>query len=202
MKIYSVINILLINFLITGFVYAGKYDNTSKEWQIKAYSSAAPDFIGNFATIVGADGKVIREGSNGWTCMAGNGRPYPKKGWKNTHDAMPTCNDKEAMKWMSAFMKNEEPKLDKDGWMWMLHGDVGEDNLVAGVLNKEDSTPGQWIESGPHLMFIPKDIKSLDNWNTDFTTGEPYVMFPGTVYAHVMIPVEGYYKYQKESEPK
>ena len=79
--------------------------------------------------------------------MAGNGRPYPKKGWKNAHDAMPTCNDKEAMKWMSAFMKNEKPNLDKDGWMWMLHGDVGEDNLVAGVLNKEDSTPGQWIES-------------------------------------------------------
>ena len=25
--------------------------------------------------------------------------------------------------------------------MWMLHGDVGEDNLVPGVLNKSDSTP-------------------------------------------------------------
>ena len=74
-----------------------------------------------------------------------------------------------------SFMKNEKPNLDKDGWMWMLHGDVGEDNLVAGVLNKEDSTPGQWIESGPHLMYIPRDIKSLDKWNTDFTTGEPYV---------------------------
>ncbi len=53
MKIYSVIGVLLVNFLVTGFVYAGNYDNTSKEWQIKAYSSAAPDFIGNFATITG-----------------------------------------------------------------------------------------------------------------------------------------------------
>ena len=26
--------------------------NTSEEWQIQAYSSAAPDFIGNFATII------------------------------------------------------------------------------------------------------------------------------------------------------
>ena len=75
MKIYSTIGVLLVNFLITGFVYAGNYDNTSKEWQIKTYSSAAPDFIGNFATIIGADGKVLKEGSNGWTCMAGNGRP-------------------------------------------------------------------------------------------------------------------------------
>ena len=100
------------------------------------------------------------------------------------------------MKWMSAFTKNEKPKLDKDAWDVDAHGDVGEDNLVAVLIKK--TTPGQWIESGPHLMFIPKDIKSLDNWNTDFTTGEPYVMFPGTIYAHVMIPVEGYYKYQKE----
>ena len=69
-------------------------------------------------------------------------------------------------------------------------------------MNKKDSTPGEWIESGPHLMLIPKNIESLDNWNTDFTTGEPYVMFPGTIYAHVMIPVEGYYEYQKESQPK
>ena len=42
----------------------------SDEWQIWAYSKAAPDFIGEFATIVGGNGKVIREGSNGWTCTA------------------------------------------------------------------------------------------------------------------------------------
>ena len=82
MKKYSIISLLLVNLLINGVVYAGNYDNTSEEWQIQAYSSAAPDFIGNFATIIGSDGKVIREGSNGWTCMAGNGRPYPKKDGK------------------------------------------------------------------------------------------------------------------------
>ena len=38
--------------------------------------------------------------------------------------------------------------------------------------------------------------------SADFTNGAPYVMFPKTIWAHVMIPVEGYYKYQKESEPK
>ena len=43
---------------------------------------------------------------------------------------------------------------------------------------------------------------ALNNYSTDFTTGAPYVMFPGTDYAHVMIPSEGYYHYQEESEPK
>ncbi len=74
-------------------------------------------------------------------------------------------------------------------------------NLKAGVLNKKDSTPGQWIESGPHLMLMPKDPSSLDNMNADFTNGAPYVMFPKTIWAHVMIPVEGYYKHQEDSSP-
>ena len=39
--------------------------------------------------------------------------------------------------------------------MWMLNGDMGEDNTTAGVFDKKDSTPGQWIESGPHLMLMP-----------------------------------------------
>jgi hypothetical protein len=33
----------------------------SDEWQIWAYSKAAPDFIGEFATIVGGDGKQKSE---------------------------------------------------------------------------------------------------------------------------------------------
>jgi hypothetical protein len=79
---------------------------------------------------------------------------------------------------------------------------MGEDNTKAGVLNEEDSTPGHWIESGPHLMLMPKDPTSLANYLTDFTTGAPYVMFAGTPYAHLMIPVQGYYKFQPESAPK
>ena len=45
-------------------------------------------------------------------------------------------------------------------------------------------------------MLMPKDPSSLDGQTTDFNTGAPYVMFAGTDYAHLMIPVEGYYNYQ------
>ena len=74
MKNLSILKIMLVNFLLVGFVYAGNYDHTLDEWEIETYSSAAPDYIGNFATIIGGDGKIIREGTNGWTCMAANGR--------------------------------------------------------------------------------------------------------------------------------
>ncbi len=43
-------------------------EGNSPEWEIKAYTSAAPSFIGNHATVIGASGEVLREGTNGWRC--------------------------------------------------------------------------------------------------------------------------------------
>ena len=167
------------------------------EWQIWAYSSAAPAPLGSNATVLGLDGSVLREGSNGWTCMVGNPRPAPACGWSSAHAAMPVCTDEVGMKWMSDFMAGKDPDIERDAFMWMLHGDVGEDNTTAGVLDISDATdPSQWIESGPHLMLLPKDPASLDGMSDDFNTGAPYVMFPGTPGAHVMIPTDGYYEYQ------
>ena len=44
-------------------------------------------------------------------------------------------------------------------------------------------------------VFSPRDLSSLDGMDDDFNIGDPYVMFPGTQGAHVMIPVRGYYDY-------
>ena len=176
-------------------------DHSSEAWQIAAYSSAAPAFIGDFATVIDARGEVLREGSNGWTCLSLNPRSLPENGWKDAHDAMPGCGDAEGMKWMQAALSGAKPEIERDTFIWMLHGDVGEDNTKMGVLNKADSTPGEWIESGPHLMLMPKDPSTLEKFRADFTTGEPYVMMPGSDYAHLMIPLVDYYEYQESSSP-
>ena len=55
------------------------------EWQIWAYSSAAPAPLGINATVLGLDGSVLRTGTNGWTCMVGNPRPAPEGGWPTEH---------------------------------------------------------------------------------------------------------------------
>jgi len=68
---------ILISFLST-FIASSAYAkepsvaHSSAEWQIWAYSTAAPDFIGEFASVKGANGEVLREGSNGWVCLAFN----------------------------------------------------------------------------------------------------------------------------------
>jgi hypothetical protein len=174
--------------------------HTSAEWKIWAYSTAAPSFIASECTVVDVDGTVLREGTNGWTAMAANprGPADPENGWKDPHEAMPMVGDAQSFAWVSAYFAGTKPEtsMESDGWAWMLHGDMGEDNTKAGVLNKEDSVDGAWIESGAHLMLMPKDPSSLDGQTTDFNTGAPYVMFAGTDYAHLMIPVEGYYNYQ------
>ena len=174
--------------------------HTSAEWKIWAYSTAAPSFIAANCKVIDVDGTVLREGTNGWTAMAGNprGMSDPENGWKNPHEAMPMVGDAQAMKVMEAFMAGTLPQLDHDGWAWMLHGDMGEDNTTPMVFDKEDSTEGEWIESGPHLMLFPKDPSSLEGNTTDFMSGAPYIMFKGTGYDHLMIPVEGYYKYQPQ----
>ena len=121
----------------------------------------------------------------------------PENGWKDPHEAMPMVMDAEGMKWAMAFMTGQKPELDRDGWMYMLHGDMGEDNTKQLVFNK-DAADGQWIVSGPHLMLMPKDPSSLKGLTTDFNSGDPYIMFEGTGYDHVMIPIEGYYKYNQK----
>jgi hypothetical protein len=169
----------------------------SAQWQIWAYSTAAPSFIGTRATILNQNNDVLRAGSNGWTCMPGNARPMPENGWPDAHQAMPICADKEALKWMQAYLTESKPELNHDGFMWMLHGDVGEDNSTPMVMNKADAHAGHWIESGPHLMLMPKDPATIAGHTTNFRTGSPYLMFPNSQYAHLMIPVEGYYQYSE-----
>ena len=150
--------------------------HNSAKWQIWAYSTAAPAFIGDFATVKDGSGKVLREGTNGWVCLPF--MPMPKEGFKTPHDANPACADAASLSWVDAYMNQTIPEMESDGWLWMLHGDTGVDNFRAySEGDREGSNPIHFIESGPHLMLMPKDPASLDGQTTDFTTGAPYVMF-------------------------
>ena len=171
--------------------------HTSAEWLTWAIGSAAPSYIRKDATIVNGN-DVLKTGTNGWTCVAANPRPVPDGGWPSAHEAMGVCGDAEGMKWIQAFVGGTKPELERDIIMYMLAGDMGEDNYKPMTLSKNDAGEGAWIESGSHVMLMPKDPASVSNFPADFQQGEPYVMFKDTPYAHVMIPTgEGYFDYQK-----
>jgi hypothetical protein len=46
-----------------------------------------------------------------------------------------------------------------------------------------------WIAEGPHIMVLLPDPAQLDALPTDPNPGGPYVMWKGTPYAHIMVPV-------------
>ena len=122
-----------------------------------------------------------------------NGAPSdPENGWKDPHEAMPMVGDAASFAWLQGFMAGTVPDVEVDGWAWMLHGDIGEDNRMYLVTDEEGiakaKADGEWIESGAHLMLFPADPSTLDGQTTNFNSGAPYVMYAGTKYAHLMIP--------------
>ena len=77
--------------------------HTSAEWQIWAYSTAAPAYIAGDATVLGPDMSVLREGSNGWTCLPVNprGQSDPENGGLMP---MRQCHFVEILKYLNGFL--------------------------------------------------------------------------------------------------
>jgi hypothetical protein len=114
---------------------------------IKSAMSAAPETIGKGATIidVSSDGKirVVRQGSNQFTCMADN---------PNTPGPDPMCADRNAMEWIEAWLNKKEPPKNKVGFMYMLAG--GTDASNTDPYAQKPEANNNWVETGPHVMIV------------------------------------------------
>ena len=152
---------------------------TDKEL-IDELSLAAPSDLVKGATIMNKDanGKMttVQEGTNGWTCMDPGGAPM--------------CADKAAMEWVEAW-RSKGPEPQKLGFIYMLKGDDGASNTDPYAV--KEAPDNHWIKTGPHVMIVgaaakammqgyPRDAKADPN--------KPYVMWPGTRYEHLMLPVK------------
>ena len=146
--------------------------------KIKSGMSAAPLAIAKDATIMDMPTmKVIRAGTNGWTCFPDGPSP----------GVDPMCLDKNGMEWAGAWMNHKDPPKDKLGVGYMLAG--GSDASNTDPFATQPSAGGKWVDTGPHLMVLNIGDKFVGYPTTATNTKVPYVMFPGTPYAHLMIPV-------------
>jgi hypothetical protein len=97
------------------------------------------------------------------------------------------CNDDVWMGAMDAMGKKEAIMTDRIGISYML---VGDDNVNnADPMDKEQDPGEVWVQEGPHLMIIVPDPAMLAGISADPENGGPYVMWKGTPYAHLMVPV-------------
>ncbi len=145
--------------------------------------SAAPAAISQDATIMQAqsDGsmKTLREGRNGWTCMPDS---------PTTPGPDPMCMDANAAKWATAWMSKKEPPANTVGVMYMLEG--GTDASNTDPYAKEPTAENDWVNTGPHLMIVgSKEVLAGHPSGAKPDTSKPYVMWAGTPYAHLMVPV-------------
>ena len=147
---------------------------------INSAMSAAPASISADARIMDWDFNVIREGSNGWTCLPD--RP-------NTPGNDPWCVTEAWLNFLNAYVSNTEPTYEDIGFAYMLQGDTPVSN--ADPYATDATGPEDWVtDLGPHLMLLNPDQSLLSSISTDHLNGGPWIMWPDTPYAHIMVPLE------------
>ena len=164
--------------MLLGLAAGPALADESEDAIIAHSESAAPGYISREATIMLSDGTVLREGSNGWTCL-----PDTMSG-----DGAPICNDATWMELLGAVGSKSDFKASRIGISYMLQGDRG-----AGVSNSDPYHPdhknaNDHVETGPHLMIVvPPEL--MEGISDDPSMGGPWIMWGDTPYAHIMVPL-------------
>lgn len=159
----------------------GEKPDADKSALISEALSAAPPTIAQSVTIKDWDGSTLRAGKDDFTCFP----THPDKRAKGEKE--PMCLDKAWLAWGDAWMNKKPFKAERVGVAYMMAGDSGASNTDPYAEGKIASN--QWIVEGPHMMLLIPDNAQLDAMSTDPQNGGPYVMWKGTPYAHVMVPL-------------
>ena len=146
----------------------------SDEWTIANALSAGPASITEHAAVIDwpanpkdgmSHGRVLRQGTNGWTCMPDvPGRPQ--------HN--PMCVDETMMKWFMATLAGKKPDIDRVGLSYMLMGEARQGQGATPA--KDPSQVKEWFYVGPHIMVVlPDSAKdALRGINQDLSNNQPY----------------------------
>ncbi len=144
--------------------------------------AAGPSSVTKNATIMDRDGKVLRKGTNGWTCMPDN---------PDTSGMDPMCMNEPWLDFKNAKKNKSKPTYTQVGIAYMLQGDTPVSNTDPYASTPR---PGEdWVEGlGAHIMLLIPDVETMKNVSADSKNGGPWIMWPGTPYAHLMIPIDSY----------
>jgi hypothetical protein len=152
--------------------------------KIENAMSAAPTAIGQDATILDwpadASGEFItlRTGGNGWTCFTDTA---------STPTDDPMCLDMGGMDWLEAYMTGSEPTVAGVGIAYMLQGASTASNSDPYAM--APAAGEDWIIDPASLMvFVPEKLDQ-SVYPVDPVPGGIYIMWPGTPYEHLMVPV-------------
>lgn len=184
-------NLALLPVLVIGTLAAGLMQaapaagqDADTQAQIESAMSAAPSTVSANATILANEtddaGKfiVLQEGSNGWYCQPDE----PK-----TPGPDPMCFDQTWLDWMYAKGAGKAPNVTVPGFAYMLQGGSESSNTDPDAAAKGGDI--DWMASPPHIMVLLPGSLAEMGLSSDFNNGGPWIMYEGTPYEHIMMPI-------------
>ncbi len=144
--------------------------------------SAGPNEISRDATIVAMDGdklRVLFKGSGAFTCV-------PDDPGSPGND--PMCLDRNAMEWLNAWMEHRDAPKGKLGLVYMLQG--GSDASNSDPFATTPPAGQKWVTTGPHVMVVGMAGSLGDLPKTPDNPKKPFIMWGGSSYEHIMMPVK------------
>ena len=102
----------------------------------------------------------------------------------------PMCMDPAALAWAEAWIGHKKPVEGKVGFMYMLMG--GTDASNVDPYATKPTANNHWLQTGPHVMIVGASQSFYDMYpkSAQPDTSVPYIMWSGTPYQHLMIPVK------------
>ncbi len=152
--------------------------------KISSAESAAPAEISAHATIMDYPSKVggpmvtLRKGTNGWVCMPDD---------PSTEGNDPGCFDGSWQTWIKAYSTKQKPVITHVGVAYMMAPGGASGSGTDPFATKATPT-NDWGFDGPHIMIVVPNTAQLAGLPTKRQRGQPYVMWAGTPYAHIMVP--------------
>ncbi|WP_340113023.1 hypothetical protein [Maribellus mangrovi] len=184
MKILAVLALILIGF--ENLCAEAQSEEVKRK--IEEAMSAAPPSISANATILnypaepGGDKVILRQGTNEWTCLPDN----PHMPGHN-----PMCVDAQMIELFTAIAEKRDPKITQTGFGYFLQGGAPRSN--ANPYDTGPSPENEWMEvQVPHIVVVSPDKSILEGLPTNSDNGGPWIMWSGTPYVHIMIPVPKY----------
>jgi hypothetical protein len=171
---------LLITTIATYGQMPASHKSRSDAEKIASALQAGPKFVTQNATVLdwptspNSEFKVLRAGTNGWTCLPG----FPGA----NHDE-PGCYDQVFLQFIKDSVAGRTPNVQNIGISYMYMG-----KWLPNVSHAAGG--GREFHVGPHIMVVGLDQKKMQTLNQDGSNGEPYANhLPGHSELYLVIPI-------------
>ena len=172
--------LLLFTAVVTSAQMPASRELKSDAEKIASAVQAGPKFVTRDAIVLdwptspGGEYRVLRAGTNGWTCLPG---------FRGAAHDEPGCFDQVFLQFIKDSIAGRTPNVQSVGISYMYGGKF--------VPNKSHAMgSGNEFHVGPHIMIIGLDQKTMQTLNQDGSNGEPYVNhLPGRPELFLVIPI-------------